>query len=565
MNRDGRAGRAYELAAERRAPNQQPQRDADHDLEHDAAERHRELRGRGALREVVADPAAGEPEQPDVDDRPAVGERDRAVPDELVHHEANSGRREADPREKTSESGNRRWEHRAQSIRLGTAYLPRYDLAVTGRVLTVLLATAGIAVAAPKRKVRIETDPPGATVYLNAKEDGPVCTTPCNITVPVGDTPIIVELANHKQLFENLSVTGRKKITVKYKLEAAIGTINVKGPAGARITVDDVDQGKAPAKLEVPAGPHTVVLAVDGKPIATEFVDLAANDEIVIEPKGAQVGTRDEDVDVDDETGETGGGGAATGEITTRTNVGAPRTRGPYLKLGVAMDVGFRNFNYQGDDISTNLTPEKEGGQVLVGPVVEVYPGTLAGIGFLRGTSIYLRFGYGVNSQAVTRKGTGMTTSAKTFWRAFEASVRQRWPIKDVVAIEVGGGYVRDQYQFEGMVDDIKLVPDADYQSVRVGGRFSILTDRFEPYVAFENRIVLSGGALEKRFDEASATGLRAALGVEAKLGAFAVRVEGALNYYSWSFGFDSSMDEYRAESGTDSIKLITAAVGYAY
>ena len=434
----------------------------------------------------------------------------------------------------------------------------------------MLLATAGVAVAAPKRKVRIETDPPGATVYLNAKEDGPVCTTPCNISVPLGDTPIIVELANHKQLFENLSVTGRKAVTVKYKLEPAIGTINVKGPAGARITVDDVDQGKAPAKLEVSAGPHTIVLAVDGKPIATEFVDVAANDEVVIEGKGSPVATNDDDDDDDDDDdggggGDTDGGGAAAGNVTTRTSVGAARARGPYVKLAVAMDVGFRNFNYQGDDISPNLTPEKEGGQVLVGPVVEIYPGTLAGIGVLRGTSLYLRFGYGVNSQAVTRKGSGMTTSAKTFWRAFEASVRQRWPIKDVVAIEVGAGYVRDQYQFEGMVDDIKLVPDADYQSVRLGGRIAILSGRFEPYAAFENRIVLSGGALEKRFDEASATGLRGALGIEAKLGAVAVRVEGALNYYSWSFGFDSSMDEYRAESGTDSIKLITAAVGYAY
>ena len=41
-------------------------------------------------------------------------------------------------------------------------------------------------------KVTIETDPPGAKVYFNVKEDGEVCTTPCTVDAPIGETPIIV-------------------------------------------------------------------------------------------------------------------------------------------------------------------------------------------------------------------------------------------------------------------------------------------------------------------------------------------------------------------------------------
>lgn len=445
---------------------------------------------------------------------------------------------------------------------------------VTGRVLFTIgwvfgaLAFVGSAAdAAPKRKVKIDTEPAGATVYLNAKEDGPVCTTPCTIDAPVGDTPIIVELENHKQIFEQLTVPAKKPLTVKYKLEPAIGTINVTGPAGARITVDDEDKGKAPTKIEIGAGAHTVILTLNGKQIASEFVEVAANDEVEVagtakKPTGKSTGggakaAPTETAAVEEPEGETGG-------ITTTTPGPARPRRGPILAISAVFDVGFRNFEYQ-DAKTPNLSSESEGGQVLVGPLVEVWPGTMLGIRALRGFSLMLKFGYGVNSQQVTDKMTGAATDAKTFWRSFETSARQRWRIGNAATIEVGGGYVRDQYQFSGDAADIKLVPDADYQSVRVGLRVSALFGNVEPYLAAENRLVLSGGPIADRFDDASASGLRAAVGVAMKLGAFDVRLEGALNRYSWTFKSNETTDEFRASGGTDSIKFISVVAGYAY
>ncbi|HLL21590.1 MAG TPA: hypothetical protein VK427_05635, partial [Kofleriaceae bacterium] len=260
-----------------------------------------------------------------------------------------------------------------------------------------------------------------------------------------------------------------------------------------------------------------------------------------------------------DDTAATGAAGVTETVPPAVTNV-----RGPYVSVALAMDVGFRNFTYAGAT-TANLTPEKEGGQVLLGPVVELWPGTLAGMRVLRGLSLYLRFGYGVNSQAVEQRATMMTTSAKTFWRSFEASLRHRWTIKDVMTVEVGSGFVRDQHQFEGQTTDIDLVPDADYKSMRLGVRASALLGKIEPYAAIENRLVLSGGTIEGRFDDASASGLRAAGGAEVKLGAIAVRVEGALVRYAWSFTSNETSDKFRATGGTDSIKYITASVGYVY
>ena len=439
-------------------------------------------------------------------------------------------------------------------------------------LVLVVLAFAGSATAAPKKKVKIESDPPGATVYFNSKEDGPVCTTPCAVDAPVGDTPIIVELENHKQLFENLVVSSRKPVTVKYKLVPAIGTINVRGPAGAKILVDDEDKGKAPTSFSVPAGAHTVVLLLDGKKITTEFIEVPSNDEVNVEGKSdtktkpkVDVAVKEPDDDDTTTTDDDGNGGAAeTGVTTTTTTVGPARERGPYVALSVAMDVGFRNFEYENPE-TDNLSPEKEGGQVLIGPVAEIWPGTIAGVHFLRGLSLYVRFGYGVNKQPVKQTVSMNTTDARTYWQALEISLRHRWTIKNAMTIEVGGGFVRDLHSFAGKLADIELVPDTDYRSVRLGVRASALLGSIEPYVAIENRIVLSGGNIEKRFDDASASGLRAAVGAEAKLGAINVRVEGALNYYTWSFTSNEMNDKWRATGATDSIKFITASIGYAY
>lgn len=437
---------------------------------------------------------------------------------------------------------------------------------VTRRVPTVLglLVLAGVAGAAPKRKVKIESDPPGATIYFNAKEDGPVCTTPCTVNAPAGETSVIVELENHKPLFENLVVKGKKPITVKYKLVPAIGTLVVKGPSGARILVDDVDKGKAPTSFAVPAGSHTVILMLDGKNVGTEFVDVASNEEVTVEGKAVASVEDDPEDDVVVDDGDGGGGGDTTTSVSTSGGITRRKTRDPYIALAVAVDVGFRNFEYE-MPLTDNLSTEKEGGQVLVGPILELWPGRLAGIELLRGLSLLARFGYGVNQQAVKQTVSMTTTSAKTYWQALEISLRQRWSFKDKVAVEVGGGFVRDLHSFSGNVADIDLVPDVDYRSIRLGGRLAALLGSIEPYVSGENRLVLSGGNLAKRFDDASAGGVRASVGAVATFGAVHVRVEGALNRYSWSFTSNDADDEFRASGGIDSIIYLTGAIGYAY
>ncbi|HEX8106135.1 MAG TPA: PEGA domain-containing protein, partial [Kofleriaceae bacterium] len=126
-------------------------------------------------------------------------------------------------------------------------------------------------------KVTIETDPPGAKVYFNVKEDGEVCTTPCTVDAPIGETPIIVEAENRRAIIENLVVPRKtaRPLRVSFKLKPAYGSLVIEGSDGATIKIDERAQGTAPRRFdEILAGAHHVVLEKDGKKLYDEFVDV---------------------------------------------------------------------------------------------------------------------------------------------------------------------------------------------------------------------------------------------------------------------------------------------------
>lgn len=428
----------------------------------------------------------------------------------------------------------------------------------------LVLAVFGAAEAGVKTsKVTIETDPPGAKVYFGLKEDGEICTTPCTVDAPVGETPIIIEAAGRRSIIENLVVPRKtpRPMKVRYTLQAAVGTLIVEGGNGATIKIDDEDRGKAPGRVEgVAAGAHHIVVEKNGKPLYDDFLEIEAGHEATVTPRTAAAEppppprTRD-----------------PKASTTTAAPAPAPRSRrrGPAFAVTGAMDVGFRQFSYRNNTTPTTQRDDKEGGQVLAGPIIELWPTTLLGLGILPGLALYGRFELGVNAQPVTvvdsMTGLNMPTSLSTAWRSLEVSVHQRWTIAGAATIEIGGGYAEDRYQFKGSSAEIALVPDASYRAVRVGGRVSLLVGAIEPYLAAESRLVLSGGAMDNRYTNGtSVNGVRGALGAAVHLGHFEVRLEGGLTRYSWAFKPDTA-DVTKADGGTDFIQNLTFALGYAY
>jgi len=428
----------------------------------------------------------------------------------------------------------------------------------------LVLAGFGVAEAGGKTsKVTIETDPPGAKVYFGLKEDGEICTTPCTVDAPIGETPIIIEAANRRSIIENLVVPRKaaRPMKVRYTLEPAVGTLIVEGGNGATIKIDDEDKGKAPGRVEgVAAGAHHIVVEKTGKPLYDDFVEIDAGHEATVTARTAAA-----------EPPPPPRPRAPAISTTTAAPPPAPppRRQGPSLAVIGAMDVGFRQFSYRNNTTPATQRDDKEGGQILAGPVIELWPTTLLGLRALPGLALYGRFEIGLNPQPVTvvdsMTGLNMRTSLSTAWRSLEVSLHQRWTIANAATIEVGAGYAEDRYQFNGDLAEIALVPDASYQAVRVGIRASLLLGSIEPYFAVENRLVLSGGAMDDRYTNGtSVNGVRGALGTAVHLGHFEARLEGGLTRYSWAFKPDTG-DVTKADGGTDFIQNLTVALGYAY
>lgn len=423
-------------------------------------------------------------------------------------------------------------------------------------VATLLLGVwVGTADAGAGRKVAIESEPAGASVYVNEKEAGPACAgTPCTIEAPTGVVTIIIELKDHASAFQEVVVPKRGRVPrVTVKLLPAVGTIVVDGPPGASVQVDEEDKGTAPARVDVNEDAHHVVVTHNGRTVYDQFVDVTTGGETVITPK--QVASSDGD--------EPEGEGEPTGTSEVVKTATSKRPRDRFISASAAVDIGFRTFTYQDVETPQKLRDEKEGGQVLAGPLVEFWPGELAGIDPLRGLSILARLQFGVNSQAVS--GNGIMDKTNTFWQSMEFSLRYRRRFASIFTAEAGVGYVRDQYQFEGTTQDLKLVPDVDYQSIRLGLRGSVILGNLEPYLTIENRVVTDGGKLAERFAAGTdASGYRFGLGINARMGNFLGRVEGSALQYNWDIQFEP-MAEFRATGASDSIRQIQIAIGYQY
>ena len=426
----------------------------------------------------------------------------------------------------------------------------------------MVVAWMGTAHAGPTRKVTVATEPPGATVYLNDTESGAVCdATPCTIDVPIGQTPIIVQLKNYGPVVDQLDVPRRGKVpAVKFTLQSATATLVLDAPAakGATIRVDEEDKGKVPGRVEVTGNDaHHVVVALGGKTLFDDYVNVGPGEEVPIAMKagGSVVATKDPEVVVhEDDGGDRSGSGSDDVGVGKKSERSSLR----FINIGGVLDIGFRSFKYEkGPNPTTNVRDESESGQLMAGIELELWP--LSNASHLRGLSLFARYEHGFNSQPVMN-----ANNLSTSWDTLEMTVRHRWSVGDTVALEGGGGFVRDSFNFTGDVAAIALTPDATYSSIRIGGRAVLRLGAVEPYVAAESRIVLSGGALQARFIHgASTSGYRAALGIGFKSGAVSARLEASMIRYGWTFTPEPS-DTYRALSATDAVEVITATVGYS-
>lgn len=132
--------------------------------------------------------------------------------------------------------------------------------------------------------LKVETEPPGATVYLDRKDLGPRGSSPRSLGLPPGKYKVIVELPGYESAESEQAVEARvgQEARVHLKLNPILGNVKVEGEPGAEVRLDSEDAKvlcTVPCVTAVVPGRHTLLVSKAGFQTGEYPID--------VRPKGA--------------------------------------------------------------------------------------------------------------------------------------------------------------------------------------------------------------------------------------------------------------------------------------
>lgn len=140
--------------------------------------------------------------------------------------------------------------------------------------------------------LKVESDPPGATIYLNRKDLGDRGTAPQTIALQPGSYTVIAELKGYEEATSprtEVRVGAEKAVTLK--LTRVIGTLRVADTPQARGAELRLDADDAPVLCTVPCdvpsppGQHVLVLTKAGFKVTRQNVQVRANAVTDVKPE----------------------------------------------------------------------------------------------------------------------------------------------------------------------------------------------------------------------------------------------------------------------------------------
>lgn len=148
-----------------------------------------------------------------------------------------------------------------------------------------LVVTLGVLGAASAKKpamvkVRIDTTPPGANIYVDDKADGMQGQTSSGspVRLPKGTHRLILELDGHQPFEQSVNLVQGQKLL--FKLQALPARLEIKPLAtnqnslGGEVFVDGTLSGNVPTKLEVTPGKHTIEVRRPGFLVYTDQIEV---------------------------------------------------------------------------------------------------------------------------------------------------------------------------------------------------------------------------------------------------------------------------------------------------
>lgn len=161
--------------------------------------------------------------------------------------------------------------------------LVRLYIAVIGIASVVLVG--GAAQAQHKMRIKIDSQPQQAAIYVDNKESGIKGYTPSTIRLPRGTYTIILELPGFAPVKKPITVTRSEGFIFTLERQAKPAVLDVRATSsndaatGAQLFVDGAPVGTVPARVEVPAGRHRVEVKKQGYVDWADNADVAEGDQ----------------------------------------------------------------------------------------------------------------------------------------------------------------------------------------------------------------------------------------------------------------------------------------------
>ncbi len=141
--------------------------------------------------------------------------------------------------------------------------------------------------------IEVETNPPGATIYVDRKDLGPRGETPKSLGLAPGKYKLILVLEGHETSVSQLvEVKAGASAKVSLSMAPKLGTVRVEGAAGAQIRLES-EVGKpiaiAPAEFKLPVGTRRLVLTKPGFRTTDVEINVQSNRREVVRPTLSQL------------------------------------------------------------------------------------------------------------------------------------------------------------------------------------------------------------------------------------------------------------------------------------
>lgn len=472
--------------------------------------------------------------------------------------------------------------------------------ALTGALTVLALAALPAAAGAKQYPVRIDSQPSGATVYLDSKEGAPLGRTPFTGRLPSGSHTLIVELDGYVSQVQDINVRRQRRplrIDVKLSkidlasIEVVLGRAGGRplDAEGARILVDGRDVGAAPDTVQVPAGPHQVEVVLEGYKTFETWVETAEGEKIKVTADLVPLGGKPVRVarvgggaDADPEAGEArapkrvavadenpleGGPDEPEGRAFREKPAAAGR-QVPFIGVGAGIELAGRRFRPNSEDVQ-GLREYDAGGVLMVRLSAELNPLAFVRSPLASGWGLYAAYARATPLDSAAVLADGTEVQVPTVWSELDLGARYRYRFRPDSYIGVEGGYGTHDFTFDfsAMTQELEEeVPDVSYEFLRIGLEGRIGFGRVAVLAAGGTRLVSSIGELGDRFAKTDILALNGSLGLAAVLtGAIEVRLMGHYDRYAHEYTPADGAVASTATSGLDQFYGALLSALFAY